>query len=119
MKSLLGGADPKSTAVIGGLTLIAMLLFFWISGALFPSDTVGTGMSSAQITGMALTYSTTSALLLASNAYMKRRTPGILNQLVQIGGLSLEGASSCGRHDVAMGLGRNVATTLGSASFFL
>ena len=106
------GLDRVPPASVGGLTLISMLVYFWLSGALFPADTAGTGMSSAQVTGMSLTYATTTAFMLASLFYMKRRSRSTLDKLVQTGGLSLEGAASCGRHDIAMGLGRNVAATI-------
>ena len=54
-----------SPLVIGTLTLSLMLIYFWMSDALFPDDTTGYRMSSVQITGMALTYSTSPAFMLA------------------------------------------------------
>ncbi len=45
-------ASDLSPLAIGTLTLLVMLVYFWLSDALFPDDTTGLGWSSAQITGM-------------------------------------------------------------------
>ena len=52
-----------SPLAVGAATLVAMLLYFWLSGAMFPADTRELWMTPAQLTGMALTYSTTPAFL--------------------------------------------------------
>ena len=61
-----------SPLAVGLLTLSVMLLYFWLSGALFPENTTGFAMSPTQTTGMALTYSTTPAFMLAALFFLQR-----------------------------------------------
>jgi hypothetical protein len=89
-----------------------MLLFFWLSNALFPEHTTGLGWSPAQITGMALTYSTTPAFLLATLIYSHRRTRESLDQLVNAGRVNREVANSVGAGGSGLGHAKNLAATL-------
>jgi hypothetical protein len=101
-----------SPLAVGLLTLSVMLLYFWLSGALFPKDTTGFAMSPAQITGMALTYSTTPAFTIAALFFAERRTRAMLDQLVNSGNVNREAARSCGAVGMALGPARNVAVTI-------
>ena len=87
-------ARDLSPFAVSTLTLLVMLVYFWLSDALFPDDTTDFGMSSAQITGMALTYSTSPAFLLAALFYAQRRTRTILDGFVRSGSVSREAATS-------------------------
>jgi len=100
--------------VVGGLVLSLMLVFFWLTGALFPADSNGLDMSPAQITGMALTYSVTPAFLLASLIYSHRRTRISIDQLVDLGRVDLVATNAQVRSVGGAGLGLtgNVAATL-------
>jgi hypothetical protein len=104
-----GGISPVAAGI---LTLALMLVYFWLSGTLFPDDTTGYHMSSAQITGMSLTYSTTPAFLVAALLYSQRRTHIILDQLVHSGCVTREAAMSSGAGGTAIGLARSIAATL-------
>jgi hypothetical protein len=101
-----------SPLAVGLLTLSVMLLYFWLSGALFPKDTTGYGKSPAQATGMALTYSATPAFMIAALFFSERRTHAMLDQLVNSGNVNREAARSCGAVGLALGPARNVAATI-------
>ena len=87
----------------GGLTLAVMLGFFWLTGTFFPENMNGLMMSPARITGMALTYSTTPAFLLATLIYSENRTRFILGQLVNSGRVTRAAAASHGAGDGGIG----------------
>jgi hypothetical protein len=101
-----------SPLAVGILTLSVMLLYFWLSGALFPENTTGYAMSAARATGMALTYATTPAFILAALFFSQRRTRAMLDQLANSGNVSREAATSCGAVGMAIGPARNVAATI-------
>lgn len=52
-----------SPTAAGAGTLIALLLWFWVSGVLFPSEIPRLWSSRLQLTGMGLTYATITAFL--------------------------------------------------------
>ena len=105
-------SDRYSPLVVGVASLTTMLLFFWLSNVLFPETTTGLRMSPAQITGMALTYSTTPSFLLATLIYSQRRTRISLEELVNAGRMNREVAISRGAGGVGIGPAKNIAATL-------
>lgn len=117
MKSRSKSASLRSALVVGGLTLVALLGFFWLTGTLFPEDMNGLMMTPAQITGMALTYATTPAFLLAILIYSDSRTRSILDELVDSGRVTREAASAHGTREGGIGTAKNVGATL--LGFFL
>jgi hypothetical protein len=116
------GCDVKVQSVIaaryfpilvGCFVLLALLLFFWLSNALFPEHATGlVGWSPLYITGMALTHSTIPAFLLATLIYSDRRTRESLDQLVNAGRVNQEAAMSVGAGGSGLGLAKNFAATL-------
>ncbi len=88
-----------------------MLLYLWVSGALFPDD-AGGRLSPARIAGMALTYSTTPASLLAGLLYLQRSTAASLDQLIDSGSVDRGAARACARKGAACSRAQNVAATL-------
>jgi hypothetical protein len=103
------GASPFA---VGVLTLSVLLLYFWLSGSLFAGEMPDFWMSSAQTTGMVLTYATSPAFLLASLLYAQRRTRANLDQLVRSGSLSREAAATRGVSGDSFSLAQNVTVTI-------
>lgn len=105
------GVGDLSPLAVGFVTLVALLFYFWISDALFPADTGRYRMSSAQVTGMALTYSATPAFLLAALIYAQRRTRAALDLVARSGCVSREAAAR-GAEKVSVGPVQSFAMTI-------
>jgi len=101
------GASGEASPLVAGLVLLAvLLLYFWLSGALFSDDMSGFWMSSAQTSGMSLTYSTSPAFMVASLLYARRRTRVVVDRLVESKVVDQEAARTA--HVGAQVLGRGV-----------
>ncbi len=102
---------------MGALVLAAMMFFFWVVGDLFPKETFGFWASPAQITGMALTYATSVAFLLASEIYLRRRTRAFMDQLVASGCVNREVANANRGGDRTPSRSHNVYATVAGLAF--
>jgi hypothetical protein len=92
--------------------LVVLLGFFWISGTLFPESTTGYLLSPAQVTGMALTYSTTPAFLVAITIFLQRKSVEVVDQLVDSGNVRRETAISCGAAGATIRPVQNIVATI-------
>jgi hypothetical protein len=92
---------------------VVLLLYFWLSGTLFSKDEVVFWMSSVQATGGSLTYSTTTAFLIAAHVYANRLTFETLDQLVASDSLPRDTAATVEAGLGPIGPTKNVATTIG------
>jgi hypothetical protein len=107
--------DPMSRfspVTVGMLTLAGLLAYFWLSGALFSKDMTGFWMSSAQTTGMALTYSTSPAFMIAILVYGRRRTRAIVDQFADSGMLDRAVAESARVDGLELGTVSNFLVTV-------
>ncbi|MBW2292656.1 MAG: hypothetical protein JRG89_21005 [Deltaproteobacteria bacterium] len=105
-------ARTLSPVALGTLTLAAFLLYFWLSGTLFPGDAPGFWMPSPRATGAALTYSAIPAFLLAALRYANRQTSVVVDELVVSGSLTREAVTDAGGAIGALGLKQNVQATI-------
>lgn len=106
------GASALSPVALGTLTLAALLLYFWLSGTLFPGDAPGFWMPSTRATGAALTYSAIPAFLLAALHYSNRQTTAILGQLVASNSLTRDVVTSTRAGGGVLDLRQNVQATI-------